>query len=184
MALVDARPGALVEPTWPDGASGARRVLAAVLFTDIVGSTERAASLGDARWRGLLEEHFAASDREIVAHGGVRVKRTGDGVVATFDAPTRAIGCGRAILEANRPLGLSVRAGLHAGEIEHIDRDIGGIGVHVAARVCRRAAPGEMLASRTVVELVLGSGIPFVERGTHELRGVPGLWSLWAVGPG
>jgi class 3 adenylate cyclase len=157
------------------------RILAAVLFTDIVGSTERAAALGDRRWRSLLESHDAVARTVIDQHSGRLVKTTGDGVLATFDGPGRAIRCGIALRDALEPLGIKIRAGLHAGEVELLGDDIGGIGVHVAARVLDHAAPGEVLVSGAVPSLVVGSRIEFEDRGEHELKGVPGVWKLFAV---
>jgi class 3 adenylate cyclase len=157
------------------------RVLAAVLFTDIVGSTERAATLGDRRWKELLQSHDVLAGTIIEQHRGRFVKSTGDGVLATFDGPGRAIRCAMALKEALRPLGLEIRMGLHTGEVELLGEDIGGIGVHVAARVASLAAPSEVLVSRTVTDLVAGSGIEFADRGSRELKGVPGEWRLYAV---
>jgi pimeloyl-ACP methyl ester carboxylesterase len=157
------------------------RVLATVMFTDIVGSTKRAAEVGDSRWRELLERHEAIVRRELERHRGREVNTTGDGFLATFDGPARGIGCARAIAEAVRPLGIEVRAGLHTGECEVMNGDVGGIAVHTGARVSAEAGPGEVLVSSTVKDLVAGSGIEFEDRGIHELRGVPGEWRLYAV---
>ena len=157
------------------------RVLATVMFTDIVGSTERAAKLGDRRWRELLESHEAVVRRELARHRGTEVKTTGDGFLATFDGPARAISCARAIAEAVRPLGIEIRAGLHTGECEVMNGDVGGIAVHTGARVSAEAGPNEVLVSSTVKDLVAGSGIEFEDRGSRELRGVPGEWRLYAV---
>jgi class 3 adenylate cyclase len=157
------------------------RVLATVMFTDIVGSTKRAAEVGDSRWRELLERHEAIVRRELERHRGHEVNTTGDGFLATFDGPGRAIGCARAIAEAVRSLGIEVRAGLHTGECEVMNGDVGGIAVHTGARVSAEARPGEVLVSSTVKDLVAGSGIEFEDRGTHELKGVPGEWRLYAV---
>jgi class 3 adenylate cyclase len=157
------------------------RVLATVMFTDIVGSTKRAADVGDSRWRELLERHEAIVRRELERHRGHEVNTTGDGFLATFDGPGRAIGCARAIAEAVRSLGIEVRAGLHTGECEVMNGDVGGIAVHTGARVSAEARPGEVLVSSTVKDLVAGSGIEFEDRGTHELKGVPGEWRLYAV---
>jgi class 3 adenylate cyclase len=159
----------------------ADRVLATVLFTDIVGSTTRAASLGDAEWRALLERHRELVRAELTRWRGREVVTTGDGFLATFDGPARAIRCAKAILEAVRPLGVELRIGLHTGEIELMGDDVGGIGVHIGARVGALAGAGEVLVSRTVVDLVAGSGIEFADRGEHELKGVPGGWQLYAV---
>jgi class 3 adenylate cyclase len=157
------------------------RALAAVLFTDIVGSTERAVELGDKRWRSLLEGHDAVARTIIEEHRGRLVKLTGDGALATFDGPGRAIRCVVAMRDALDTLGIKIRAGLHTGEIEVRGEDIGGIGVHVAARVMDHAGPGEILTSPPVPLLVAGSGIEFDDRGEHELKGVPGTWKLFAV---
>ena len=157
------------------------RVLATVLFTDIVGSTELAAQLGDRRWREVLAEHDALVRRELERHRGREVKTVGDGFLATFDGPARAINCAVAIARAASGAGLTIRAGLHTGEAEVIGADLGGIAVHIAARVVALAEPGEVLASSTVRDLVVGSGIEFADRGSHTLRGVPGEWRLFAV---
>jgi len=159
------------------------RVLATVMFTDIVGSTERAAALGDARWRELLSAHHEAVRRELERFRGNEVKTLGDGYLATFDGPARAIRCGQTIAEEARSLGLEVRVGLHSGEVELMADDVGGIAVHIAARVGALATPGEVLASSTVKDLVAGSGIEFVERGTERLKGVPDEWRLFAASP-
>jgi pimeloyl-ACP methyl ester carboxylesterase len=158
------------------------RVLATVMFTDIVGSTERATELGDARWRDLLSEHQAAVRRELDRFRGREVKTLGDGHLATFDGPARAIRCGHAIAEAARGAGLEVRIGLHTGEVEVMDGDVGGIAVHIAARVGALAGTGEVLVSGTVKDLVAGSGIPFLDRGTKELKGIADEWRLYAAG--
>jgi class 3 adenylate cyclase len=159
----------------------ADRVLATVMFTDIVGSTERAAELGDRRWRELLERHEAVVRRELVRHRGTEVKTTGDGFLATFDGPARGIRCARSIAEGVRSLGIEIRAGLHTGECELRNGDVGGIAVHTGARVSAQASAGEVLVSSTVKDLVAGSGIEFEDRGSHELKGVPGEWRLFAV---
>jgi class 3 adenylate cyclase len=160
------------------------RVLATVLFTDIVGSTERAAQMGDRRWRDLLESHDATVRRAVERHRGRFVKSLGDGVLATFDGPARAVHCACALLEAVRPLGIELRAGVHTGEVERMGDDVGGIAVHLGARVGSLAGPGEVLASQTVKDLVVGSGIDWEDRGAHELKGVPGEWRLYAVRSG
>ena len=157
------------------------RVLATVMFTDIVGSTERAAELGDGRWRELLERHGMVTRRELARHRGCEVKAMGDGVLATFDGPARGIRCAQAITGAVRPLGIEVRAGLHTGECEVMNDDVGGIAVHTGARVSAEAGPGEVLVSSTVKDLVAGSGIVFEDRGARRLKGVPGEWRLYAV---
>ena len=158
------------------------RMLATVMFTDICDSTRRAAEMGDRSWRFLLERHDALFRQALVRHRGREVKRTGDGFLATFDGPARAIRCAASVAEAMGSLGLEVRAGLHTGELEVMDGDLGGLAVHIASRVMDRAAPNEVLVSGTVKDLVVGSGIDFQARGEHELRGVPGEWRLYAVG--
>jgi len=157
------------------------RVLATVLFTDIVDSTAAAAELGDSRWKQLLREHDAIIDRELARHRGRQIHTTGDGVLATFDGPARAIRCAVAIRDAVRGINLEIRAGLHTGEIELQGKDIAGIAVHIGARVSALAGPGEILASRTVVDLVIGSGLRFDDRGSHVLKGVPGKWQLFSL---
>jgi class 3 adenylate cyclase len=157
------------------------RVLATVLFTDIAGSTERAAELGDQRWRSLLEQHDFAVRAVIARHRGRTVKSTGDGFLATFDGPARAIRAARAITHELASLGLDVRAGLHTGECEVIGDDVGGMAVHIAARVMAKAEPREVLVSSTVRDLVVGSGLQFAPKGLEKLRGVPGEWHLWRV---
>ena len=157
------------------------RVLATVMFTDIVGSTQRAAEVGDTRWRELLASHHADVRRELTRFRGREVKTLGDGFLATFDGPARAIMCGQAIAAGARSLGLEVRAGVHTGEVELIRDDVGGIAVHIAARVGALAAPGEVLASSTVKDLVAGSGIRFVDRGTQRLKGIDDEWHLFAA---
>jgi len=157
------------------------RVLTTLLFTDIVGSTQRAAELGDERWRRLLEEHYAASRREIARFRGREVQVTGDGFLAMFDGPARAIQCARALGDAARRIGLQIRAGVHTGECELIGEHVSGIAVHVAARVAAEAGADEVLVSRTVTDLVAGSGLRFCDRGTRPLKGVPGEWQLFAV---
>jgi class 3 adenylate cyclase/pimeloyl-ACP methyl ester carboxylesterase len=157
------------------------RRLLTVLFTDIVGSTARAADLGDGRWRSLLERHDELARSEIERQGGRALKATGDGFLATFEGPARAIDCARALNPATEPLGIELRVGIHTGECEVIGDDIGGMCVHIAARVCGLAGPGEVLVSRTVKDLVVGSGIEFSEHGVHALKGVPGEWELFSV---
>jgi class 3 adenylate cyclase len=157
------------------------RVLATVLFTDIVGSTEKAASLGDRRWRDLLDSHHATIRRNLARFRGHEVKTTGDGVLATFDGPARGIRCACAIAEEIKPLGIEVRAGLHTGECEMTDDDVGGIAVHIGARVAALAGAGEVLVSSTVKDLVAGSGLRFGDRGSQSLKGVPGEWRIFAV---
>jgi class 3 adenylate cyclase/pimeloyl-ACP methyl ester carboxylesterase len=157
------------------------RVLATVLFTDIVGSTEHAARLGDRLWRDLLATHDALVRAEVLRFRGGLVKSIGDGVLATFDGPGRAIRCSCAIRDSAKTIGIDIRAGLHTGEIELVGDDVAGIAVHIGARVMAHADGGEVLVSSTVKDLVAGSGINFIERGEHELKGVPGPWRLFAV---
>jgi class 3 adenylate cyclase len=166
------------------GARSARepdRVLATVLFTDIVDATRRAAELGDRRWTELLADHHARVRRQLERHRGREVDTAGDGFFATFDGPARAIRCARSILEAVHQVGLEVRAGLHTGECELHEKGVAGIAVHIGARVAAAAAAGEVLVSSTVKDLVAGSGIDFDEHGTHQLKGVPGEWRLYRV---
>jgi class 3 adenylate cyclase len=167
--------------TGSKAAADVDRALATVLFTDIVGSTARAEQLGDQRWRSLLDGHHAAARREFARFRGKEVKSLGDGFLATFDGPARAIRCASAISEAVRALGIEVRAGLHTGEIEAAEDDVRGIAVHIAARVMALAGPGEVLVSRTVRDLVAGSGIRFVERGRHALQGLQEPMELYAA---
>jgi pimeloyl-ACP methyl ester carboxylesterase len=157
------------------------RVLATVLFTDIVGSTERAVALGDRAWRALLDSHNEIARRELSRHRGQEVEFTGDGLLARFDGPGRAIRCALAITETVRGLGIEVRAGLHTGEIELAGDAVRGIAVHIGARVASEAAAGEVLVSSTVRDLVAGSGIRFADRGSHVLKGVPGEWRLFSA---
>ena len=158
------------------------RVLATVMFADIVGSTQLASELGDSRWRQLLESITTAVGRELESFRGRAIKTMGDGMLATFDGPARAIRCAAVIREVARDrFGVEIRTGLHTGEIELMGRDVGGIGVHIGARVMSEAAPGEVLVSNTVKDLVAGSGIAFEDRGEHELKGIPDSWRLWAV---
>jgi class 3 adenylate cyclase len=157
------------------------RILATVLFTDIVDSTRTAAELGDQRWRELLDGHDRTVREALGRFHGRAVKSIGDGFLATFDGPARAIRGAQAIASSFGPLGLRIRAGIHTGECEVMGDDIGGIAVHIAARVSALAGPGEVLVSRTVRDLVAGSGIEFADRGTHELKGVPDRWQLLAV---
>jgi class 3 adenylate cyclase len=157
------------------------RVLATVLFTDVVGSTERATELGDRAWRDLLERHHAVVRKELERFRGREVDTAGDGFLATFDGPARAIRCARAIRNGLRDVGLDVRAGLHTGECELLGDKVAGVAVHTGARVAAKAPAGEVLVSSTVKDLVAGSGIEFEERGTHVLKGIPGEWRLYAV---
>jgi class 3 adenylate cyclase len=156
-------------------------VLATVLFTDIVGATARAADLGDRAWRELLKKHHAEIRRQLSRFRGKEVDTAGDGFFATFDGPARAIHCGCAIQEGLAALGLEIRAGLHTGECELVEGKVGGIAVHIGARVASQAQPGEVLVSSTVRDLVAGSGIEFEDRGVASLKGVPDQWRLFAV---
>jgi len=157
------------------------RVLATVLFTDIVGSTKRAAELGDSRWRDLLDRHNVLVRRQLEHHQGREVKTIGDGFLATFDGPARGVRCATRIAEDVRRLGIEIRAGLHTGECEVLENDVAGMAVNIGARVSSMAGPGEVLVSRTVKDLVVGSGLEFADRGEHELKGVPGAWQLYEV---
>lgn len=159
------------------------RVLATVLFTDIVGSTDRLAALGDRRWLSVLDDHYRLARSEIARHRGREIRTTGDGMLATFDGPARAIRCASAIRSTVRQLGIDIRAGLHTGEVELLDQDLGGIAVHLGARVMAEAGAGEVLVSSTVKDLVAGSGIEFEERGARTLKGIPGEWRLFRVAP-
>ena len=163
------------------GAAAAERALATILFTDLVDSTARAAELGDRRWRALLERHDAAVRRQLTLHRGREVKTVGDGFLATFDGPARAIRCAEALRGELGTLGLQVRAGIHTGEVELIGDDVGGIAVNIGARIGAEAVAGEVLVSSTVRELVVGSGLEFADRGVRELKGVPGEWRLFAI---
>jgi len=163
------------QPVEPD------RVLATVLFSDIVGSTERAMSEGDRRWRELLAKHHQVVRQELVRHRGHEVDTAGDGFFATFDGPARAVRCAANIVQALRPLALDVRAGLHTGECEAVGDKVAGIAVHIGARVASAASPGEVVVSSTVKDLVAGSGLRFEDRGMHSLKGIPDPWHLFAV---
>ncbi len=165
--------------TWDD--LDRDRVLATLLFTDIVGSTARSAEIGDKRWRELLARHHELVRAELVHYRGQELDTAGDGFFARFDGPARAIRCARSIVEGVHELGLEVRAGLHTGECELFERKVGGIAVSIGARVAAEAGPNEVLVSNTVKDLVAGSGIEFADRGSHELKGVPGEWRLFAV---
>jgi class 3 adenylate cyclase len=162
-------------------AGGGDRILATVLFTDIAESTKRASQLGDQRWRELLEAHDLSVRRQVAAHGGRVLKSMGDGHLATFDGPARAIRGGCALGRDAESLGLRLKVGVHTGECERMGDDVAGMAVHIGARVLAKACPGEVLATSAVRDLVLGSGIEFRDRGAHELRGVPGVWRLLAV---
>jgi class 3 adenylate cyclase len=157
------------------------RALTTVLFTDIVGSTETAAELGDRRWRDLLERHDATVRRQLDAYRGREVKTMGDGFLAAFDGPARAIRCACSARDELREVGIEIRAGIHTGEVELIGEDVGGMAVNIGARVGALAGPGEVLVSSTVRELVVGSGLEFADRGVHTLKGAPGEWRLFAV---
>jgi class 3 adenylate cyclase len=150
-----------------------------VLFTDIVDSTVRAAELGDGRWRSVLDRHESIVRRELNRHRGKEIKTTGDGFLATFDGPARAVRCASDINRSIAIAGVQVRAGLHTGEVELRGDDIGGIAVHIASRICALAAGGQILASRTVKDLVAGSGISFRELGEYTLKGVPDSWQIY-----
>jgi class 3 adenylate cyclase len=157
------------------------RVLATVLFTDIVGSTQSAVEMGDQPWRRLLDSHDQMAKQIVEKHRGNLIKTTGDGILATFDGPGRAVRCALAFGAAAKQIGLPLRAGLHTGEIEMRGRDIGGIAVHAAARVMAQCQSSEVLVSRVVTDLVAGAGLKFSERGSYELKGLPGRWDLFAA---
>ncbi|MEY2431083.1 MAG: hypothetical protein QOC92_808 [Acidimicrobiaceae bacterium] len=161
---------------------GGSRFLATVMVTDVVESTARAEALGDLRWRKLLDRHDAMVRRRLKKHAGREVKMMGDGVLATFEAPAQAVTCASEILDGAAKLGLDIRAGLHTGECEERDGDVGGIAVHIASRIANEAMPGEIVVSSTVRDLVTGSGIAFASRGSRALKGVSGRWQLFAVG--
>jgi class 3 adenylate cyclase/pimeloyl-ACP methyl ester carboxylesterase len=162
-------------------AESSDRVLATLLFTDIVGSTERAARLDDRRWRELLDQHNALTRSELVRWNGVEIKTTGDGFLVSFDGPARAVRCAAAITEAVRPLDIELRSGVHTGECDRHANDLSGIAVHIAARIGALASPSEVLVSSTVKDLVVGSGLRFRERGPHTLKGIPDTWQLYAL---
>jgi class 3 adenylate cyclase/esterase/lipase len=163
------------------GTGSADRVLATVMFIDIVGSTSQLAELGDRRWHDLLRNHNSMVTRQVERFRGRLVKHIGDGTLMTFDGPARAIACAQSVVSGAQQLGIDLRAGLHTGEIELLDDDIGGIAVHIAARVVDLGGANEILVSRTVTDLVAGSGMEFEDRGEHVLKGVPGSWRLFAV---
>jgi class 3 adenylate cyclase len=156
-------------------------LLATVLFTDIVGSTERAAQIGDSAWRAVLQKHDELVRAQLIAHEGQEIKHLGDGFLAIFDRPARAVRCATRIAAEASEIGIGIRAGLHTGECERRGGDVAGLAVHIGARVGALAGPGEVLVSGTVRDLVLGSGIKFAERGLHTLKGVPGQWQLFSV---
>ena len=157
------------------------RVLTTLLFTDVVGSTDRVAAIGDRAWHTVLDRHDDFVRRQLERFSGHEDKFTGDGIVATFDGPARALRCGTAIRDAARQIGLEIRVGIHTGEVERRGTELAGIAVHLAHRICQAAQPGEVLVSRTVVDLVAGSGASFDDRGEHELKGIPAAWRLFAV---
>ena len=157
------------------------RILSTIMFTDIVDSTTRAAMVGDTEWRSLLEQHNGIVRTRLEHFRGREIKQTGDGFMASFDSPARAIRCAAEICQAMPEIGLQVRAGVHSGECEVIGDDLGGIAVHIGARVGAAAGPSEVLVSRTVKDAVTGSNIDFEDRGAHDLKGVPGRWDLFAV---
>lgn len=159
------------------------RVLSTVMFTDIVDSTRHAAHLGDSEWRALLRRHDECSRTQLQHFGGKEIERTGDGFLSSFDSPARAIRCATAISQAMHGIGLQIRAGIHSGECEIIGEHLGGIAVHIGARISALAGPNEVLVSQTVKDAVIGSGIIFTDRGAHELKGVPGQWKLYTAAP-
>jgi class 3 adenylate cyclase len=159
------------------------RALATVLFTDIVGSTDRASSLGDRGWKDLVERHHRLVREHLAAFRGSEVDTAGDGFFATFDGPARAVSCATGIVEEVRPLGIEVRAGVHTGEVETIAGKVGGLAVVIGARLCATAGASEVLVSQTVKDLVAGSGLAFEDAGEHELKGVPDTWRLYRVAP-
>jgi class 3 adenylate cyclase len=163
------------------GAADTTRMLTTLLFTDVVGSTDQLAAIGDRAWRTVLDRHDEAVRRQLARFSGHQEKLTGDGILATFDGPARAIRCGTAIRDAARQIGLDVRVGIHTGEVERRPTELLGIAVHLACRVCETAQPGEVLVSRTVVDLVAGSATTFDDRGEHKLKGIPAAWRLFAV---
>ena len=173
--------GIVVDTVEPKDTGQGRRLLATVLFTDIVGSTEQAQVAGDERWRELLDRHDELARRLVAQEGGRLVKRTGDGILAVFDGPGRGIRCALGLRRELRQAGIEIRAGVHAGELELRDDDVGGIAVHLGARIMAAARPGEVLVSRTVRDLVAGSGIHLEDRGTHTLKGLSDPWQLFAA---
>ena len=159
----------------------AERLLASVLFTDIVDSTKRAAELGDRQWRALLDRHDEAVRQQLARFRGREIKNLGDGFLATFDGPARAVRCAASLSESVQPFGIAVRSGLHTGECELIGDDVGGIAVHIGARVAALAGANEVLVSSTVKDLVAGSGLRFGDRGTRSLKGIPGEWRIFVA---
>src|SRR2546426_936553 len=182
----ESRPGhaGVLGPSGAPGSVSIDRMLTTILFTDIVESTQRLAQVGDRQWREMLEVHDRLATQHIARFRGRLIDRTGDGLMATFDAPARAIRCGLALREENRTLGMEIRAGLHTGEVESRGDHLAGLAVHIAARIQALAAPGEVLVSRTVRDIVVGSGFAFKERGRHALKGVPDEWEVFAVEAG
>jgi class 3 adenylate cyclase len=171
----------LVHPRSRPAKRATERALLTVLFTDLVGSTEVLSEIGDKRYRELLDDHHALVRRQLELNKGREVNTAGDGFLATFDSPTRAVQCAQAIRDGVQRLGLTIRAGIHTGECEVAGRDVSGLAVHVASRVQSIADSGEILASATVRDLAAGSGLSWIDRGEHELKGVPGRWSLYSV---
>jgi class 3 adenylate cyclase len=159
------------------------RILSTVLFTDIVESTRQAAELGDSEWRALIRRHDDIVRSQLQHFGGKEIERTGDGFLSAFESPARAIRCAQAIGAAIQSLGLRVRAGVHSGELEVLGHHLGGLAVHIGARITALAGPDEVLVSQTVRDAVIGSGIAFEDRGAHELKGVPGQWQLYVAAP-
>jgi class 3 adenylate cyclase len=157
------------------------RVLGTVMFTDVVGSTRKAAELGDRAWRDVLERHHSAVRAMLARYRGTEVDTAGDGFFATFDGPARAVRCAQATVEAVRPTGLEIRAGVHTGELQTIDGKVGGMGVVIGARIGAKAGASEVLVSQTVKDLVAGSGLVFEDAGEHELKGVPDIWKVFRV---
>ena len=183
-SLADSRPAVLaIEDFLRDLESRdvADRILATVLFTDIVGSTDRAATVGDSSWVALLDRHDQVLRREIERYRGRLIKTTGDGALALFDGPARAVRAGLGMAQAARRLGLDIQVGIHTGEVELRGEDIGGIAVNIAARIMKKAAAGEVVVSSTLRDLVAGSGLCFADRGQHQLKGVSGTWNLLAA---
>jgi class 3 adenylate cyclase len=164
-----------------EGSEAPDRVLATVVFTDIVASTRQVAALGDRKWRHVLDHHDTVTREQLECHRGSEVRHTGDGFLATFDSPARAVECVEATMASLRPQGIRLRAGMHTGEVELRGRSIDGIAVHIGARVCDRAQPDEILVSQTVRDAAIGSTVEFTDRGVHELSGVPESWQLYAA---